>query len=350
MNRDNRKENSRKENSRQRNRVPFVVLSVALVVVLAVVAGIAVKNNDNSEKTVNTDSQGNVSGNVEKWQEGVIKHNGRYFKYNNHIKTYLLMGIDKEKSGETEVGDGGQSDAMFLLVTNESDKTLSVISIHRNAMTDVDVYGDSGTILKTVEAQICTQYAFGDGKHLSCSRAVDAVSRLFYNVPITEYLAMQMGAIPVMNDAVGGVEVEVLRDLSDEGKGVDLKEGETVTLTGDEAYVYLRSRDTDEYDSATNRLRRQEQYITCFAEQMQELTSGSKSKALEIYESIEDYIVTNIDFADFVLKLEDYEYDESRMYTVPGETRMGEKLEEYHVDDEALYDMIIDIFYEEVQS
>lgn len=339
----------RKQNSRKRNQIPFFILSIVLLVVLAVVIFIAGKGHDADCKDTEADIQSS-SDNVEKWQEGVIKYDGKYYQYNNHIKTYLLMGIDKEKADISEVGEGGQSDAMFLLVLNDEAKTISVIAIHRNAMADIDVYGDSGTILRTVKAQICTQYAFGDGKHLSCSRAVNAVSRLFYNLPITGYLSMQMGAIPILNDMVGGVEVEVLRDLKDESKGVDLKAGEVVTLTGNEAYVYLRSRDIEEFDSATNRLHRQEQYISGLAKQVEIYTSGSTTKALDIYASIEDYIVTNIDFSDLVVKLDGYEYDESHMYSILGETRMGEKLEEYHVDDEALYDLIIHVFYKEVTT
>ena len=37
------------------------------------------------------------------------------------------------------------------------------------------------------------------------------------------------------------------------------------------------------------------------------------------------------------------------MYTVSGETVMGEEFEEFYVDDDALYDLIIQIFYEEVE-
>lgn len=338
---------TQKQNSKQRNMIPFLLLTILLVIVLVTVVVFAVKGKE-SDGSNNTQNTGDTSANVEKWQEGVIKYNGKYYKYNNKIKNYLIMGIDKDAYVEvTDSSSGGQSDAMFLLVVNDADKTMSIVSINRNTMTDVDVYGDSGVILKTTEAQICTQHGFGDGKHLSCKRAADAVSRLFYNLPISGYLSMQMGAIPIMNDAIGGVELEVLQDVVYESKGVNLKAGETVTLTGDEAYAYLRARELDEFDSATDRLKRQEQYISCFVEQMEAYTSGSKIKALDIYEAISDYIVTNIDIASMVLQLEDYEYSEQK-YSVPGETRMGEVFEEYHVDDDALYDMIIELFYVEV--
>jgi hypothetical protein len=45
-----------------------------------------------------------------------------------------------------------------------------------------------------------------------------------------------------------------------------------------------------------------------------------------------------------------YEYDDSRMYTVPGETVEGGNYEEYQVDDDALYDLIIQVFYKEVEE
>ena len=237
---------------------------------------------------------------------------------------------------------------MFLLVTNSDDQTLSVVSINRNSMTQIQVYSESGLSLGTANAQICTQHGFGDGKKLSCSRTVDAVSYLFYNLPIDGYLSINMGAIPIMNDSVGGIEVTVLDDLYYPSAGVDLKKGETVTLEGMEAYYYLRGRDTGTFDSATNRLRRQEQFITSYFAKLTEIAKGSTSKVLSVYEAIEDYVVTNIDFVDMISELMAYEYDESRLYTVPGETVMGEKHEEYYVDDDALYDLIVQVFYEEV--
>jgi hypothetical protein len=38
------------------------------------------------------------------------------------------------------------------------------------------------------------------------------------------------------------------------------------------------------------------------------------------------------------------------MYTVPGETVEGGNYEEYQVDDDALYDLIIQVFYKEVEE
>lgn len=339
--------------NKKKNNFPAIIMVLLLILVLTIVVMLAIKKN-----AAQSDSQSEVAGGntqaTEKWQEGVIKYNDTYYKFNNKIHTYLIMGIDRDGTVEEEIvegtTDGGQSDAMFLLVTNSEDETMSLISINRNSMTEITIYGEDNYVLGTSTAQICTQHGFGDGKKLSCSRTADAVSHLFYNLPIDGYLSINMGAIPIMNDAIGGTEVTVLDDLSYPSAGVNLKKGETVNLMGMEAYYYLRGRDQNEFDSATDRLRRQEQYITSYFSKMKEVAAGSKSKVLQVYESIEDYIVTNIDFVDLVSELMSYEYDDSRSYTVPGKTVMGEKFEEYHVDDEALYDMIIEVFYKEVKK
>lgn len=337
--------------NKKKNNLPAIILLILLLLVLTIVIAFAIKGKVFSSDTEIDYAEGNTQA-TEKWQEGVIKYNGKHYKFNNKIHTYLIMGIDKDGPVEDEIAedgsDGGQSDAMFLLVTNSENETMSVISINRNSMTDISMYGKGNVFLGKTKAQICTQHGFGDGKKLSCSRTADAVSYLFYNIPIDGYLSINMGAIPIMNDAVGGTQVTVLNNLS--YPNVNLKKGDTVTLKGMEAYYYLRGRDMNEFDSATDRLRRQEQYITSYFAKMKEIAAGSKSKVLQVYESIEDYIVTNIDFVDLVSELMSYEYDESRMYTVPGETIMGETFEEYHVDDKALYDMIIDVFYNEVEQ
>jgi LCP family protein required for cell wall assembly len=337
---------------RKANKIPLMIFLAVLLIALVAVAAVAIQQNRTPAAVDAQVNAGTEDEELEKWQENVISYNGKNYKYNNAIKVYLLMGIDKDGVVETapDYVSGGQSDAMFLLVANSDDDTLSVISINRNSMTDVEVYTADGQSLGTVTAQICVQHGYGDGKKWSCTKSVDAVSHLFYNLPINGYLALNMDALSPMNDAVGGVEVTVLHDLYYPGSGVDLKEGDVVTLNGTEAYYYLRGRDTGEFDSASYRLRRQEQYITAYMAKLKETVSGNPSKITDIYESIEDYVVTNIDFASLAAELMQYEYDDSRMYTVPGETVEGGNYEEYQVDDDALYDLIIQVFYKEVEE
>lgn len=319
----------------------IIVFIISIVVILAISAvAFAMKNNSKEEK--------NTSSELQQESENYISYNGQRYQHNDHLRTYLYMGIDKD-GPVTEAEDsvsGGQSDAMFLIVVDSEKKTISVLSINRNTMTDVDVYDKDGNFVETRELQICLQHGFGDGMRTSCQRSVDAVSNLLYGEPVSGYIAMNMDAMPMMNDSVGGVTVEVLDDLTSPSRNVSLHKGETVTLNGDEAYVYLRSRDINEFDSATERLNRQMQYIQAFVKQAK---SKDAATLVSAYNAITDYIVTNVDVPNLVNKLTTYEFDDSRMYTIPGETQMGEQYEEYHVDEDTLYQLMLDIFYKPVE-
>ncbi len=345
-----RMEASRRKNDKQ-NRIPLLILIVLLAVVLITVVVVAIQKNRASAQGQVT--EGNTQDDqTEKWQEGIVSYNGKEYRFNSDLHIYLLMGIDKEGKAEpVEVGnEGGQADALFLLVANSHDKTISIVSINRNSMTSVHMCGQFGDDLGTAERQICLQHAYGDGMHLSCSRTQEAVSHLFYELPIDGYVSFRLDAVPIMNDAIGGTRVTVLQDVSYPEAGVDLKEGETVQLNGTEAYWYVRGRDTDIFNSATDRLRRQEQFITEFSDQFKDAVAGDVSKALEVYDSISDYLVTNVDYVELISELIFYDYDDSRLYTVPGEMTHGEFHDEYYVDEDALYDLIIRVFYEEVKD
>lgn len=293
---------------------------------------------------------GTESASIEKWQEGTIEYNGSYYRYNNRLKNYLFMGIDTDDAvfNMNTKDTGYQSDALFLIVADSMNQRISVITINRNTITEIERFTGSSVSMGTALSQICVQHSYGDGKKLSCTRVEDAVSKLFYNIPIHGYLSLNMGGIPGMNDAIGGVTVEVLDDLYYENRNVNLKKGDIVKLNGQEAYCYLRGRDVNDFDSSTNRLRRQEQYITNFISILQASEQRQK-QIMNMFDAMEDYTVTNIDFTKLLSTLLNYEYSADNLYTVPGETKMGsDEREEYHVDEEDFYDMIISIFYEEV--
>ena len=89
-----------------------------------------------------------------------------------------------------------------------------LIAISRDTMTDVNVYSDLGNFIGTEKLQLCLAYTYGDGKEKSCENTVRAVSRLFYGMPVAAYAALDLDAITVLTDAVGGVEVPVTKDLT----------------------------------------------------------------------------------------------------------------------------------------
>ena len=301
----------------------------------------------------------------EKWEAGWVRYKGETYQYNKDIMTFLFMGIDilDPVAPAADPLSGGQADGLFLLVLDPHTKKISVMAINRNTITDVDMYDIEGNYLGSHRVQICLAHGYGDGMEISCQRAEKAVSKLLYNLPIHGYCSINMGAIPAINDAVGGVTVELLSDFkvyqNYKSKKVQytLNQGETVTLNGFEAYWYTRDRDTSEFDSASVRLQKQKQYLSAFMKAMKDKVRSNPASALELYNTISPYMVTDISLSEvsyLLSRFSDYKLDLNEIYSLKGTTIPGDEAatghEEFIYDEEALFDTLIHLFYEKVET
>lgn len=287
----------------------------------------------------------------QKWQQGWVKYEDRIYAYKEDTLTFLFMGIDKNSEVQevAEGTNGGQADALFLVVMDPSEKAVRVIGINRNTMADIDIYNEEGAYVTTTKAQIAVQHGFGNGMEESCGYQIKAVAKLLYGLPVHGYAAVNMSAISDINDAVGGVEVEVLEDLT--VKDPALAKGERIRLTGEQAFWYVKYRDTEQFASADRRLDRQKQYLNALIGAAKQAVRQDVTAALELYKEISSRMVTDItlDEAAYLAPiLAEYQFDTDHFYMLKGETVKGEKFEEFYVDEEALYEMILEIFYEEV--
>lgn len=288
------------------------------------------------------------------WKEGWVKYNGQIYAYNEDILTFLIMGIDKTKDVKevAEGTNGGQADALFLVVLNPHDDSLSVIGINRNTMTDVSVYDNNGSFVNTVKAQIAVQHGFGNGVEESCEYQVNAIQHLFYEMPVHGYAAINMSAIGPLTDMVGGVDVVALEDIKS-GNSTVIKEGEEVHLEGDLAFAYIHNRDTKEFGSADHRLERQKQFITTYLQKVKQKTKEDIGFPISVYQSIAPQTVTSltVDEMTYLVSIaKDYSFNENYLYTLKGETKQGDVFEEFYVDETDLFELILKVFYEPVEQ
>lgn len=290
------------------------------------------------------------SGNVYVYQEGDVNYNGHMYRYNKDMLTFLILGVDSndpvpEVDENTNYLMGGQSDAIFLFAMNPHDKTLSVIAVNRNTMTDIDMYDENNNYVRTAKAQLCVQHGYGDGGVLSCERAKEKVSELLYNLPIHGYVSMRLGAIWVLNEAVGGVEVTLPFDVPEINQGA----GATVRLYGQDAFYFLKYRSIDEFDSASERLEKDKIYLKAFMNQVFESTKSDISYPIKLYDMVSQYIVTDIsvdEMSYLASELLGYDVNGVKMYSIPGETVMGSKFEEFYVNEVQLKELLLNVFYE----
>lgn len=289
---------------------------------------------------------------VEAWQDDWVTYQGKVYDYNEDILTFLFMGIDKNDETVQEMSegtDGGQADALFLLVMDTHDQTVDIIGINRNTMTAIDMYDEEGKFVDTITAQIAIQHGFGNGVEESCEYQTEAVSRLFYQLPIHGYVSLNMSAIAKLNDAVGGVDVTVLEDLTK--RDPSLSKGSQVHLEGQSAFWYVKYRDTSIKGSADGRLERQKQYLKCFADSAKTAVRKNPSIIMELYQTALPMMVTDISMDEaFYLATEvlDYHITEDSFHMTAGETVEGELFEEFYIDEAALYELILEVFYEPV--
>lgn len=286
------------------------------------------------------------------WEEGWIRHQGKIYEYNEDILTFLVMGIDKmeEVSESKDKVSGGQADALFLVIANPDDRSIKILAVNRDTMTDIVMYnaGVSGSS-SLVNAQIAAQHGFGDGKELSCELTRDAVSRLFFDLPVNGYVSVNMGAIPELNDALGGVDVTVLEDLSKKIKGA--KAGVELHLEGMDAFWYVKYRDTTVFESARGRLARQKQYLTAFMNKAIAATKKDITLPINLYGKLKQYMVTDVttdELAYLAGELVNYRFDQNAIYTMEGTTNEWNGHEQFHPDYDALRDLMIQLFYREV--
>ena len=262
----------------------------------------------------------------------LIWRDGKAYRFNDEIITVLCMGIDQQtediEQKEDVSGESGQADSIFLAVLNPIQKQLSVLAISRDTMTEIATYDAKGNYIGDSLNHLGLEYAFGDGKEKSCQYMVDAVSKLFYGIPINGYVAFNMETISQLNDAVGGVTVTVPEgeNISDKLKSVE--------------------------GSNNLRIARQKQYLINFFSGAVKAVQKDVSLPGKLYQDFSSEMVTSIGLDDavyLVTEATEMSFGEDSLTVLQGETKTGEVYDEVYIDEDALYDLILKTFYTEVE-
>ena len=287
-------------------------------------------------------------------QEGQIRYNGKTYQYKDNLMNILCLGIDSRDgiAKEKTPGKAGQADCVILAVLDDEAKTVQLINISRDSMVPVHVYATDGSFVEDRTEQLALQYAYGNGRDWSCQLMEQAVSDLFYGLPIHGYCALSMNSIASLNDAVGGVTVTVPEELA-ELKPKLFTAGETITLKGNRANEFVRARAVNSPDVASNnkRIARQKAYAVAFVNQLKQGMKEDMTLPVKLYQTAEKQMVTSLSLDQAVYLCTEYmncSFDTDNIYTIDGAVTMGEKYAEFNVDDDALYQLILDVFYEEV--
>lgn len=265
-----------------------IIAIVLIIFMIGVIAGIF--------KIADSRTVGVQSTDTEK-DESII-YKGETYVPKKNISTYLIAGIDSsDKIKKLKEYDGtGQCDTLALVVQDRSTDTCKTLTIDRNTMTNVKSLSDKGEYLATTKIQLSLAHAMSLDHKKRAENTVDAVSNLFDGQKIDGYAMVNMGAIVPVNDMVGGVIVKI----TDEFPGSKtLIKGKTVTLKGNDAETFVRERKDVGDGLNDNRMKRQQVYEVAFKQAFYKKCNENKKFPLEVYNTLQDYMTTNITAQQF---------------------------------------------------
>ena len=284
--------------------------------------------------------------------EGIYTtYQGKRYRYKEDVINFLCLGIDKDIPMEEKrnTGSEGLADAVLLVSINVQSKDVKLLAIPRETVIPVKVFDRAGNFLKTENKQITLQYAYGRTAKDSCELTAEAVSNLLYKLPIQRYCAINFTALPVLNDAIGGVKLTALETV--QWWNGSFYEGQDLHLKGQMALDYVRQRDETIPESSMGRLERQKQYITGFIDQAKAAVKKDVTLPAELFQQLTDHMCTNItleDLAYLAPELVNIRLNPENIGMVPGDVVPAGEHEEYHVHTEELKKLVIQSFYEEV--
>ncbi len=332
------KKHRHRNRSRHRKIIPLKIIAVLLAVIISVCGVLFAVNLWEVRQKTQFDQQ------TAEVFASVIEYKGKTYELNENVETMLIIGLDKFESAETDsYNNDMQADFIMLLVIDNENEKFMGLHINRDTIADIDILGVDGGSIEITKQQIALAHTYGNGKEVSCRNTAVAVSRLL-NVEVDHYVSVTMDAVEVYNDFVGGVELTVLDDFS----GIDdtLIKGEKVTLMGDHALNYVRSRYGLDDSTNSRRMERQRQYMDALYEKTVSCIENDDSFILNAASKLSSSIVSDCSanrLQSVAEKFSDYEF--MGMQDLEGKSVAGEKFMEFYPDEESLKETVVNLFY-----
>lgn len=340
-----RKRRKRKMSTGNKIALIAVIAVVCAGAVAAIAFGISVgqignklKNQENLDVTAPDSSNAVVTS-----QGRTVSYNGHTYQLNENMVSVVFMGVDKT-STDIEGGVNGQADAVMVVAMDTSTGKVSVISIPRDTMCEVNTQGSTGASTGLQTMQLCLAYNYGGDSAASAQNVSQAVSRILYNVPMNYYFMLDEEGVGAMANSIGGVALTALYDIPSAG----ITAGDDVILSGDDALVYVQYRDTSVLDSTLQRVERQKQFVSAFAAQTLARAKGNVGMLTDLYNTVLEYSVTDLGASDFsylALSVVNNGITDVSMTSLSGELTQPNVYAEYNLDETATYETVLSVYY-----
>lgn len=274
-----------------------------------------------------------------------ILRDGAAYYPRQDITVVLILGID-EKGPVVPSGfhrNTGEADVVNLLILDERDETYSLLCLNRDTMLHMPVLGINGKQAGTLYGQLALAHTYGEGLADSCENTLQAVSDFLYGITIDYYVALNMDAIAIVNDAVGGVRVNVTDDFSEVDSSIPMGQ---VVLSGSQALSFVQSRMNVGNQLNISRMERHKEYMTGLMDALKSKVEDSDGFVLNLHDQVSEYMVTDCSVTTISSLLERcVDYSLKEIVSLEGRNELGEEYYEFYANDEKMDEVILRLFF-----
>lgn len=313
----------------------LIIDAVVLVLLIAAVLTSQLEKNDVPDTRDDVDS----------FYSRFISYQGQVYPVKRGLQSVLLIGTDdlqeNEKPDRVEAFyNDALADFLLLMIFDHDHKTVTPLQINRDTICDVPWLSVNGLVGGYEPMQITLAHCFGSGKHDSSKNTVSAVTGLLCGAPVDHYFRFSMDTVPILNDLVGGVTVTLEDDIP--ALGEKYVKGATITLRGQEALRFVRTRVHDRVDANVTRMAHHRLYINAFLNQARGKIEKNPEFVVDAFDKVERFLITDLTVETVShLVNEFYEYEVQPIVTLTGTYTLSElSRAEFHPDEAALWDSV----------
>ena len=340
---------SKRNDNEKKPLKPILIIAAAAAALIALF--VCLNHVEEASSVVKTEDYA-ITEEESEATEGIVTIGGVKCKKRNNIETYLFVGIDadgKVDDMEVDADSYNRCDVIRVLVIDKTNDTYIMLPINRDTVTQIRTYAEDGEDLGLGECQIAMAPTTGTEEQ-RVENVVEAVSLLLGGQRIDGYAMFNIDSIGLLNDLVGGVTVTIEDDFSEADPTLVM--GETITLNKSQAETYVRGRMSVGDGENTSRMRRQETYISGLKEKMIEKSKADEGFAWKIYNTLTDYMQTDMTGNDFskIAKALIMNEDLGTL-EIKGDFQVDElEWVEFIPDEDSLNEIIRTLYYQEVEE
>lgn len=288
--------------------------------------------------------QSTVSAEGQTEKKTIVRDGVEYFPRQD-ITVMMVLGIDQygPMQSSNYYRNKGSADSVMLLIFDEATEECTVLYLNRDTMLTMDVLGVRGEYAGTTYAQLALAHTYGTGLEDSCENMKNTLMNFLPGLTVDYYVSMNMDVIPILNDAVGGVKVNVTDDFSKVNPSITIGE---LTLKGDQVIDYVRTRKDVGDQKNVTRMARQREYVNGFLYALNEREHEDVDFAVKLYDQVAPYIVTDCSVETLSKIISHYlDYTLLGAITPEGENLIEDGHYAFYADEEKLDALCVELFY-----